>query len=398
VALHYFKSFFLPTELTADSDWGYVQGAFSTEAVAGYFFVVALLYAAYRTSRDRRTRPIAFGLVWFLLALLPTSLTPLAEVTNDHRMFFPFVGLALAVWWTVRMLLMRRRARRTLVRGAAVAAVLALIAEAAGTRQRNEVWSSDESLWGDVAMKSPRNGRGLMHYGLALMNRGDYAGALSYFESALQYTPNYSTLEVNLGIANGGLHRDAEAERHFRRAVELAPAASDSHFYYGRWLNQSGRKAEAAAELEAAVSHGAYEVDPRDLLMQVYSDQGNASALAKLALDTLRIAPSDERARRFLAEGPRPAADTPESLLDRSLHEYQAGRYAECIAAAMRALQLRPDYAEAYNNIAAGYIKLERWDEAIRAAHEALRIKPDYQLAKNNLAWAESRGQGSAAR
>ena len=40
VALHYFKSFFLPTELSADTDWTYVSGPFSGEALAGYLFVI----------------------------------------------------------------------------------------------------------------------------------------------------------------------------------------------------------------------------------------------------------------------------------------------------------------------------------------------------------------------
>jgi protein O-mannosyl-transferase len=93
VALHYFKSFFLPTDLSADSDWTPVSGPFSWQALIGYLFVAALLVAAFRTSRSRETRPIAFGILWFILALLPTSLMALSDVTNDHRMFFPFVGL-----------------------------------------------------------------------------------------------------------------------------------------------------------------------------------------------------------------------------------------------------------------------------------------------------------------
>src|ERR1017187_3525228 len=103
VALHYFKSFFLPTELSADTYWTYVSGPFSGEALAGYLFVIALLAAIFLTSRSRPTRPIAFGLLWFFVALLPTSLMPLADVTNDHRMFFPFVGLALSVFWSLRL-------------------------------------------------------------------------------------------------------------------------------------------------------------------------------------------------------------------------------------------------------------------------------------------------------
>ena len=163
VALHYFKSFFLPTELSADTDWTYVAPA-SEEALAGYLFVIALLAAVFYTSRRRETRPIAFGLLWFVIALLPTSLMPLADVTNDHRMFFPFVGLALAVFWSLRLWLFRKTARLTInqpwIRGTVAALAVVLCTEAVGTHVRNNVWHTEESLWRDVTIKSPQNGRG----------------------------------------------------------------------------------------------------------------------------------------------------------------------------------------------------------------------------------------------
>jgi tetratricopeptide (TPR) repeat protein len=68
---------------------------------------------------------------------------------------------------------------------------------------------------------------------------------------------------------------------------------------------------------------------------------------------------------------------------------HQAGQYWQSIGAAQEALRRRPDYAEAYNNIAAAYESLGMWNQAIEAAQEALRIRPDFQLASNNLAWAE---------
>ena len=64
-----------------------------------------------------------------------------------------------------------------------------------------------------------------MNYGLTQMNIGQYAAALNYFEQAKVYTPAYSLLEINLGIANSGLGRDSEAENHFQRALRLAPDA-----------------------------------------------------------------------------------------------------------------------------------------------------------------------------
>lgn len=59
-------------------------------------------------------------------------------------------------------------------------------------------------------------------------------------------------------------------------------------------------------------------------------------------------------------------------------------------AAAKQAIALKPDYAEAYNNIAAANIALHRWDEAMRAARKAIRIRPDFEPAKKNLQRAET--------
>jgi tetratricopeptide (TPR) repeat protein len=74
--------------------------------------------------------------------------------------------------------------------------------------------------------------------------------------------------------------------------------------------------------------------------------------------------------------------------LNLSLAHYQAGKFGDSIAAAQAAVALKPDYAEAYNNIAASYSALKQWDKAIGAAQTAIALKPDFQLARNNLAWA----------
>jgi tetratricopeptide (TPR) repeat protein len=55
---------------------------------------------------------------------------------------------------------------------------------------------------------------------------------------------------------------------------------------------------------------------------------------------------------------------------------------------AREALKLKPNYAEAYNNIGSAYNILKNYDKAIEACKKALEIVPDYELAKNNLALA----------
>src|ERR1700687_3706085 len=70
----------------------------------------------------------------FFLPLIPTSsLVPFSEVMNDHRVYFPFVGLVLAVCWTAALAIERTQWAPSLRRAAATAvALLVLVGHAAG--------------------------------------------------------------------------------------------------------------------------------------------------------------------------------------------------------------------------------------------------------------------------
>ena len=384
VIFRYFRTFFLPTGLTADTDRVAFRSILDGDALFGFVFVAGLIYAAFRATRRAETRPIAFGLFWFLLMVLPTSVFPLAEVENDHRMFIPFVGLALAAVWALALWVRSHAVRREFV---AAGCALVLLAFGAGAWERNKVWRTEESLWYDVTLKSPYNGRGLMNYGLTQMQKGQNAQALDYFTRALVFNPNYSILEVNLGVVNGALLNDAEAERHFARAAALAPTEATSHYYYAVWLRGRGRLDDAVRQLNIAIANNPSFLDAPHLLMAIYAQQVNTNLLRQTATETLARFPQDVEAKEWLANAAalRPTAET---YLNQSLVFYQQRNFEESILAARQALQLKPDSWEAWNNIAASYNSEAKWDEGIKAAQEAVRLRPDSQLAKNNLAWA----------
>ena len=131
--------------------------------------------------------------------------------------------------------------------------------------------------------------------------------------------------------------------------------------------------------------------------MDAYARTGRTAELKAFAAETLAVAPGDPIAGQYMNERGEArarqvaAATTPtaDDLLNTSQARYSAGDFQGSIEAAREALAMRPDYAEAFNNIAAGLASLGRWDEAIQAAREALRLRPDFPLARNNLAWAE---------
>lgn len=366
VALLYFKTFFWPSGLSADYDLNPFTTTDDARFWAGFAFIVLFTMCAVAVSVSKKTRVIGFGLLWFLVALLSTSGLPLAEPMNDHRTFFPYIGLVIAIAGAAA-LLVARLDRQLWKIAATCAVVLFLCANGYVTFQRNKVWKTEETLWHDVVIKSPGNGRGLMNYGNTLMAKGDYEGALDYFHRAQQLTPNYSVLLINLAIAEDATKQSAAAEQHFKDALRLAPASPDSYTYYARHLLSHSRADEARAFLRSAL-----ELSPTDLTAR--------ELLARTDGQTIT----------------EPAVQTPESYLALSLQLYREERYVESIAASRHALDLRPGYAEAWNNIGAAYNQLGRYEEAAAACEQALRYKADFELARNNLQYAREKLKASA--
>ena len=398
VWLHYFRLFFWPTGLTADTDWKFLESWQDSRLYLGSLFLLALIAAIVALSTSKRLRPAAFGLIWFALALLPTSsLFPLSEVYNEHRIFFPYVGLTFAVIWIVWISLGALRPAETArplgkVLLVAAIALAVLGSHAVATHQRNEVWKDDLSLWGDVARKSPRNGRGLMNYGLALMSRGQLEEAHEWFVRAEEFTPNYPILEVNLAIVTGALGNDNEAERHFKRAQQLDPQYGRSYHYYAGWLLKQGRATEAIYQLERAVEITPWSLDSRVLLMRLFAVAGMERRLERLVVTTLELAPSEPTALAF-SRGDLPfetGDSSAESFSTLGRSRLEQKLWVEAALLNRKALAIDPDSAIAWNNLGWALGNLGFYDRAIPCFRRAFELDPEMPVARANLTWAEN--------
>jgi protein O-mannosyl-transferase len=400
VTAQYFFTYFWPSGLSADTDWSLFLTFNRWEVYAGSAFILSLLGIMVYTSERKIMRPIAFGIAWFFLALFPTAVTPLAEVLNDHRVFFPYVGLGISVVWTIALILIKYE--KQIVEsaiakwGIPVLASLIIVGFAFWTRERNEVWKTEESLWYDVTIKSPGNGRGLMNYGVIKMGQGKYQEAEVYYEKAVELTPRYGTLQTNLGILKNALNKPIEAEMHFRKGVEYDPSNPASHYFYATYLNGKNRLAEAATYLETAVRLSPCYIVACQMLMDAYNKLGRADDLARVVKKTLECDPSDPIGNKYL-NGPTLKVDpnainqsnNADELINFSQQQYLDKKYEACIATCKKALAINPNLFEAWNNIGACYNEMKQWDNAIDALNKALAINPDFELAKNNLAWAK---------
>ena len=397
VTLLYFTTFFLPIRLSVDTDLYPFSSMDDIRFIGGTIFLLLFIAVAIIALRYKKFRPLSFGIFWFLIALLPTSLIPLGEVMNGHRMFLPFIGLSLGIGWSislgVRKLAKSMNSPKMVMRSALALVTIALLAYSYGTHQRNKVWRTAETLWKDVTIKSPNNARGLMNYGLALMDRGDFEGAERYFRRAFELEPNHFHLHRNMALFYENTGNPEQAEKYFLSAIEIDSRRPDAYFFYGRFLYMNRRYDEAEENLRKVIQLNRAHMDARHLLIDLYYEKWDLRNLADISRDTLSIASSDEWALYYLDFT---SSINPEGLLSLSSVYYQSGDYKRSIEAALEALKLRPDYNFAYINISAAYAMLGEWDKAVEAGERAVALNPDNEIAKSNLTFARGQQANSA--
>ncbi len=404
VWLKYFIAFFIPANLTADSDWTVIKNIFDERIIIGLTFITSLIYFIFKTSNKKETIPISFGLIWFAITLLPSSITPLAEVTNDHRMLFPFIGLALAIGYSIYLWLLHVKERTTNIKrlqsAIFIGAFLVIGLNAYGVYQRNIVWRTEESLWLDVTIKSPANGRGLMNYGLTQMAKGNYADADIYFEKALVYCPYYEVLYTNIGILKGAMRKHDEAIDNFKKSILYNHRSSHTpYYYYARYLRNQGDYADAEQIISQGIAINPFNTECLILLASIYSDTQQWDKLVETANKILEIDPTSVEGRKFLKSGKerKPIVNgnmkkqlTAQDYINQSLVYYNKKETQKSIDACLEALKLDPNNADAYNNIGAAYNQMSQWQKAIDALTLALKLKPNFKLAKGNLNWAKT--------
>lgn len=369
VVAHYIGNFVLPINLSADPDF-VVTSDFSRNKFLGMMLIGALHLIGFWCLSKKHLLPIGFGIIWFFLCLIPTStINPLYQVANDHRVFLPYIGLCISIGWTLWLIYSTQPKLKT---ATLILSMLILGGHAYGTYQRNEVWGSAESLWKDATVKSPNNGRALMNYGLVLMRNAQYEEAEPYFRSAVEKLPYWPYSNINYAILLDAMKKTDQAKVYFDRALTYGSNNPESYYFYARWHYQNGRIEDAAKLLEKG-----HDVSPKHIQINQL-------------LNTLRemgVTPENRAENlRQIAE----ADPTPNNYIELSLALYQLKDYKGCVRACRSALDIDPKNAMAYNNMCSAYNKMGDWQKAIEACENALRIDPTFDRAKNNLNWAKS--------
>ncbi len=221
--------------------------------------VMVLVFAVRERARDP---VLVFGVLWFLLLLAPTALTPLTENMAEHRVYAAGAGFFLVVG-----ALVARLADTASPRALAAVGVAAVLALSAASLARIRVWRDPVTLWSDAARKAPDVAAPFYALGDALRVRGDCAAAIRAYERAVEILPSYLDANNNLGICAAQLGDLERARQAFQAALAVHPGHIPA-------LNNLGR-------LERLSGH--HELARRYLTRSLELDGSNAKARAELA-------------------------------------------------------------------------------------------------------------------
>ena len=328
--------------------------------VVPYAIVVVALAVLTLIALWRRPA-VGFLGVWFFAILAPTSMVPVATQTMaEHRMYLSLAAVMSAI----------------VVTGYAIAGggggrcwvpfVLLAFGFGVLTEQRNEVYRSELTLWGDTVARRPDNARAHCSLGFALSTiPGKLPQAVLEYEAALRINPNYSDAHNDLGVALvGAPGRLSEAIQHFEEALRIRPDYARAHYNLGEALAQMERIPEAIHEYEVALRSQPEFYEAHSNLGVLLCRAGRIADGIQQLETALRIQPDYARAYFYLGN----------ALV-------QGGRIPEAIQHYEKALRIQPNFAEASNNLGISLCRIGRTLEGIEHIEAAIRMQPDFVQA-----------------
>ncbi len=212
---------------------------------------------------QRRTRPwISIGWLWFcgmlvpVLGLVPAGLQSMA----DRYTYLPVLGLELAVFWTWRDVAWNDARCRLAV------AVAALVLAGCGWRTWDQqlFWHDSETLYRHALAVDEANYNAHCFLGGTLFDQDRLAEAEQHFRRALELKPDLHAALYRLGLVLEKTGRFPEALAAYNQLLKLRPLDAKTWFQAGVTWEEAGREDAAltnyitAARLDSGLTSATY--------------------------------------------------------------------------------------------------------------------------------------------
>jgi tetratricopeptide (TPR) repeat protein/mono/diheme cytochrome c family protein len=208
-----------------------------------------------------------------------------------------------------------------------------------------------EGLMRQRLEKYPDDFNANYNLGDSVLNKGDAAGAIPYFQAACRANPASIVASTELGVALFSAGKLEQAEEQFKTALSLEPGYADARFD----------------------------------LASVQAARGEWDAAVTEFQNVLKQRPEDAKARQHLAEALYLWGD-----------EFaKAGNSEQALLRYRAALEFHAPDAELHTKIALMLARLGRLPEAQSELEAALKIDPNFQPARQMLKDVQARIRGA---
>lgn len=212
---------------------------------------------------------MAFGGLWFVLLLLPSSILfalGVGEPLAEHRGYIAAAGLFLG-WGSAFAMLWERTAGRPALRGlVATIAVLFVAQLSARTFFRNEMWSDPILLAQESVELAPDHWIPRMLLGESLRRVGRCDDAILVYRRVISLRPEEQDAYTKLGSCLVERHRFDEAKVVMHQLRALNPASRNASVTLGILAVLENHPARARGYFMEAIEHHPEHTDAHHLL------------------------------------------------------------------------------------------------------------------------------------
>ena len=314
------------------------------------------LFWKFRISNFEFRNFIGFAGAWVFIILAPTSsvVAVAGQPMAEHRMYLPLAGVIVVIMCGGCALLSRLKISKFGIR---ISTFFFAVILGCLTLQRNRVYASEASIWGDTVAKQPDNERAQNGLGLVLAGSGDLSGAMERYRDAIRLNPDYPDAHQNLAAALEASGRIPEAVFQCEETLRLRPVKPESHYNLGVALQLAGRTPEA--------------IDQFNQALRLRPDYPGAENNLGLAL--VSVSRFSEAVTHF-GNAVRLQPDNAELRLNFGSALYNGGDINAAILQIEEAIRLRPGFVEAHYNLAVLLGQMGRRQEAAAEFAQARRL------------------------
>ncbi|MBI4962741.1 MAG: tetratricopeptide repeat protein [Desulfomonile tiedjei] len=388
-----------------------------------------------------RKKPlIAFGILFYVVALLPESLLIPQYLFFSYRAILPMFGvllvlggamLALNAWAAAR--LPERPLKVAMAGGSSVVLVLFAVV----TYSQAKSWSPD-SFWNNPSSRLPSYSEELEmvpYLDIAMNNMATLVGAKKYKEALELFSkaaaipsPVEKTEEVNLaaerfakafasqpmraaagliglGVALSGTGKFSDAMEPYKMALEIEPHHPDVRLSLGSIREYMGDLQGAIEEYKKAIEVDPWAATSYQTLGLALKKTGNLRAAAEEFWKALQLDPrlasayvnlgavyyeagySSEAGEQFKkALEIEPNSADLHHKLGRLMAE--SGNLTEALKNYSKAVELNPSLAAAHGDLALAHEYSGNLEEALKEYRAAVRLEPNFAMLHNLLGLA----------